>query len=209
MTGGDTGGPDQVRKCEAFKALQFAGDESHTIEQMISQMVATIGENIVLSRIALVEAGQGNTLSSYIHGGGKIGVVVEGAGGATPEALHEVALHVAAAEPRFVNREPGSGTRGAMMRFFKGHNINVKTGMELGSLEGIKQGVQAELGLGVVPRGAIDIELQLGKLVELKVKGLPIWRKWYVVLHKAKRLSVAAEEFRSLLINEAVDLLQD
>ena len=46
------------------------------------------------------------------------------------------------------------------------------------------------------------------KLVELKVKGLPIWRKWYVVLHKGKRLSVAAEEFRSLLINESVGLLQ-
>ena len=51
--------------------------------------------------------------------------------------------------------------------------------------------------------------MDLGKLVELKVKGLPIQRHWYVVLHKGKRLSVAAEEFRSLLINEAVDLLKD
>ena len=49
--------------------------------------------------------------------------------------------------------------------------------------------------------------MQLGKLVELKVKGLPIWRKWYVVLHKGKRLSVAADAFKLLLINEAEDLL--
>jgi hypothetical protein len=38
---------------------------------------------------------------------------------------------------------------------------------------------------------------------------LPIQRHWYVVLHKGKRLSVAAEAFKSLLINEAVDLLKD
>ena len=82
-------------------------------------------------------------------------------------------------------------------------------GLTLVAATAVLMGVQAGLGLGVVPHGAIEIELQLGKLVELKVKGLPIWRKWYVVLHKAKRLSVAAEEFRSLLINEAVDLLQD
>ncbi len=42
---------------------------------------------------------------SYVHMGGKIGVIVEGSGGATPEALHDVALHVAASEPRYVNRE--------------------------------------------------------------------------------------------------------
>ena len=107
----------------------------------------------------------------------------------------------------FLVREPGSGTRGAMMRFFKGHNIDVKTGMELGSLEGIKQGVQAELGLGVVPRGAIDIELQLGKLAILNVKGMPIQRHWHVVLNEGKRLSAAAEAFRRLLVEEAGNLL--
>ena len=80
--------------------------------------------------------------------------------------------------------------------------------MGMGSLSSIKQGVQANLGLALLQRDAVQVELQLGKLVELKVKGLPIWRKWFVVLHKGKRLSVAAEEFRSLLIDEAVDLLK-
>lgn len=94
-----------VTDVEAFKAMPFAGDESHTVEQMISQLVATIGENIVLNRIAIIEAGEGNTLSSYIHGGGSIGVVVSGSAGAGAEALHDVALHIAASEPRFVNRD--------------------------------------------------------------------------------------------------------
>ncbi len=107
----------------------------------------------------------------------------------------------------FLIREPGSGTRGAMERFFRQQKLKLTTGMEMGSLSGIKQGVQAGLGLGLLPRGAVQVELGLGKLVELKVKGLPIRRHWYVVMHKGKRLSVAAEEFKSLLTDEAVELL--
>jgi DNA-binding transcriptional LysR family regulator len=107
----------------------------------------------------------------------------------------------------FLTREPGSGTRGAMQRFFREQKLKLTTGMEMGSLSGIKQGVQAGLGLGLLPRGAVEVELMLGRLVELKIKGLPIPRHWYVVLHKGKRLSVAAEEFRKLLTGEAVDLL--
>ena len=109
----------------------------------------------------------------------------------------------------FLIRESGSGTRGAMERFFRQNKLKLKTGMGMGSLSSIKQGVQANLGLGLLPRGAVRVEMDLGKLVELKVRGLPIQRHWYVVLHKGKRLSVAAEAFKSLLINEAVDLLKD
>lgn len=108
----------------------------------------------------------------------------------------------------FLTREPGSGTRGAMHRFFRQHKLQLTTGMEMGSLSSIKQGVQADLGLGLLPRGAVEVELMLGRLVELRVKGLPIERHWYVVLHKGKRLSAAAEAFKALLIDEAVELLQ-
>ncbi len=95
---------ESVTDVEVFKAMPFAGDPGHSIDQMISQKVATIGENIVLNRVALVEAGDGNQLASYVHGGGKIGVVVEGSATAGDEALHDVALHVAASEPRFTSR---------------------------------------------------------------------------------------------------------
>jgi elongation factor Ts len=94
-----------VGSAEELKSQAFEGDPEHTVEQAISHQVATIGENIVLSRLARVEAVAGNKLASYIHGGGKIGVAVEGSGGASDEALHDVALHVAAAEPRFVSRD--------------------------------------------------------------------------------------------------------
>jgi elongation factor Ts len=90
---------------EELKAQPFANDAEHTVEEAVSQMIATIGENIVLSRLSGIAAGSGNRLSSYVHGGGKIGVVVEGTGAASDDALHDVALHVAATDPRFVTRE--------------------------------------------------------------------------------------------------------
>ncbi|NIA26975.1 MAG: LysR family transcriptional regulator [Desulfobulbaceae bacterium] len=108
----------------------------------------------------------------------------------------------------FLTREPGSGTRGAMHRFFRQHKLKLTTGMEMGSLEGIKQSVQAELGVGLLPRGAIETELKLKKLVILNIKGMPIKRHWYVVMHKGKRLSAAAEAFKSLLVDEAEELLK-
>ncbi len=89
---------------EALKQQPSSEDPQHTVEQVISQQVATIGENIVLSRLALLEAAGSNHLSSYVHGGGKIGVVVEGTEAVPEEALHDVALHVAASDPRFTTR---------------------------------------------------------------------------------------------------------
>jgi elongation factor Ts len=94
-----------AKDLDELKGQPFAAGTDHTVEQTISQQVATIGENIVLSRFARIEAAAGNKLSSYIHGGGKIGVAVEGSSAVTDEALHDVALHVAAAEPRFVSRD--------------------------------------------------------------------------------------------------------
>ena len=95
-----------------------------------------------------------------------------------------------------------------MHRFFRQQKLKLTTGMEMGSLSAIKQGVQAGLGLGLVPRGAAEVELMLGRLMELNIAGLPIQRHWHVVMHKGKRLSAAAEAFTMLLTEEAVDLLR-
>ena len=62
-------------------------------------LVAKIGENINIRRVAYVE---GTAIASYRHGE-KIGVVVAGEGDA--ETLKHVAMHVAASRPEFVNPE--------------------------------------------------------------------------------------------------------
>jgi len=90
---------------DELKAQPMSGDPNHTVEESISLMVAEIGENIVAKQCTVVTAVDGNSLASYIHMGGRMGVVVKGTGAVSEEALHDVALHIAASAPRFVARE--------------------------------------------------------------------------------------------------------
>lgn len=107
----------------------------------------------------------------------------------------------------FLTRERGSGTRSAIERFFAQHEVLLNTGMEIASNEAIKQSVQAGLGLGLLSRDTLDMELALNKLVILDVEDFPIVRHWYVMHRKGKRLSVVAQAFKQFLLNEANALL--
>jgi len=102
---------DFVAKDENFLAFanevaEAAAASKATIEELQAQfeekriaLVAKIGENINVRRVAYVE---GEALASYKHGA-KIGVVVAGNGDA--ETLKHVAMHVAASKPEYVNPE--------------------------------------------------------------------------------------------------------
>jgi elongation factor Ts len=90
---------------EKVKSTRYMADPLHTVAEVISTQIATIGENIVLSRVAALRAEEGMQLGSYLHMGGKIGVVVEISTGASEETVKDVAMHIAAAEPRFVSRD--------------------------------------------------------------------------------------------------------
>jgi len=90
---------------EALQGQPLASDPGVSVEEAISQKVATIGENIVLSRVASREAGADEHLTSYVHMGGSIGVVVAASSSVAEAVLHDVALHVAAADPRYVSRD--------------------------------------------------------------------------------------------------------
>ena len=84
---------------------------SEPVSQKVAEQIASIKENISIRRFARYEAPENATIGTYIHGGGKIGVMVEVVGnhGGTAEDRAEiakdVAMHIAAAEPRFLRRE--------------------------------------------------------------------------------------------------------
>jgi DNA-binding transcriptional LysR family regulator len=111
-------------------------------------------------------------------------------------------------EETFLVREPGSGTRIAMERFFNERGMKLRTGMEVGSNEAIKQSVQAGLGLGLLSRATIEQELALKRLVVLNIEDFPIMRHWYVVHRQGKRLSATAEAFKQFMRTEAATLLE-
>jgi len=107
------------------------------------------------------------------------------------------------AEEVFLMREPGSGTRQAMERFFADHALEIRVGMEMTRNEAIKQAVRAGLGLGVVSTHTIELELETRRLVVLDVEGFPIQRRWNLVHRRGKRLSPAARVFREFVLNGA------
>ncbi|MCG6932453.1 MAG: LysR family transcriptional regulator [Gallionella sp.] len=119
----------------------------------------------------------------------------------------KVSLTDLASEP-FLVREAGSGTRGAMERFFADKGLELTTSMEMNSNEAIKQSVQAGLGLGILSLQTLDQELELKRLVVLKVESFPIMRDWYIVHRKNKRLSTATQAFRNFLLVEAKKYLR-
>lgn len=90
-------------------ALKAADAEGETVEEVVTDAIHTIGENIQLSRFAVVE---GDAVASYIHGGGKIGVLVqfdiEGIDPTSAEFAQygrDVAMQVAAVAPVSATRE--------------------------------------------------------------------------------------------------------
>lgn len=101
----------------------------------------------------------------------------------------------------FVVRETGSGTRNAMERSFKDAGIVPGRTMEMTGNETIKQAVEAGIGLAVVSRHTIELELDAGRLVELNATGFPINRKWYIVHRVGKRLSPTAKEFLDFVLS--------
>lgn len=94
---------------EALLDQPLHGAADKTVRGRLGEAVAKIGENIQIRRFARYDAQAGRVLTSYIHTGSKIGVLVEASAGAAagdPSAvLRDVAMHIAAAAPRFVRRD--------------------------------------------------------------------------------------------------------
>ncbi len=97
-------GPADV---EALNQIAFPGT-GRTVGDELTHQVATIGENMNIRRFARLEATPG-VVASYVHGGGKIGVLVKldtakANDERVVELARQLAMHVAAANPQYLNR---------------------------------------------------------------------------------------------------------
>jgi len=90
---------------EALKEEKWALDVSMTVGEKLAAMIAKIGENMNIRRFEKVTTD--GLVVSYIHAGGKIGVLVEadtdGSGAQVEECLKNVAMQVAAMNPKYVS----------------------------------------------------------------------------------------------------------
>ena len=100
-----------IAKSKATTVEELTNEQwnGETVAQKTQALIAAIGENVTLRRFTRYEAPQGGTIGSYIHAGGKVGVMVElvanNDGGRAAEVARDVAMHIAASEPRFLSRE--------------------------------------------------------------------------------------------------------
>ena len=93
---------------EGFKAEPWALDTSMTVQDKLAAMIAKIGENMNIRRFEKVVSESG-VVVSYIHAGGKIGVLVEAEtdnhSDTVKEALKNVAMQIAALNPKYVSTD--------------------------------------------------------------------------------------------------------
>ena len=90
---------------DAFLEEKWAEDSSKTVKEALVDKIAVIGEKLSIRRFEKVEASEGCVVS-YVHGGGRIGVIVEAKtnviNDAVKEALTNLAMQVAALNPKYV-----------------------------------------------------------------------------------------------------------
>ncbi|MDO4303101.1 MAG: translation elongation factor Ts [Bacillota bacterium] len=91
---------------DAFMAESWNADTSKTVKEALVEKIAVIGENLNIRRFEKVVAANGCVVS-YVHGGGRIGVILEAdtdvVNDAVKEAMVNLAMQVAALSPKYVS----------------------------------------------------------------------------------------------------------
>ena len=114
---------------EALLAQTSISDPSKTVQEVLTNKIATIGENMSIRRFERFEST--GLVEKYIHGDGKIGVLVELENG-TQELAKDICMQIAAAKPEFLNREAVPAER-------------VEKEMEILKVQAMNEGKPAEI----------------------------------------------------------------
>lgn len=93
---------------DALLAAPSTQDSDKTVQDQLTELIAKLGENMIVRNVTRFELSGEGVLESYIHPGGRVGVLVEGLGMAADnekftDLIHDVALQIAAAAPRYLS----------------------------------------------------------------------------------------------------------
>lgn len=108
--------------------------------------------------------------------------------------LPAVTMSDLSGEP-LILRERGSGTREALDDALHRAGVHITPVLELDGAEMVKQAVAANLGISILSRHAVDLEVASGRLRIIPIRGLRIERIISVVSHRDRRLPRVAEAF--------------
>ena len=76
-----------------------------TVEEKMNEAISTIGEKLTLRRFTIKTKTDNDAFGEYLHMGGRIGVLTLVEGSTNAEAAKDVAMHIAALNPKFVSRD--------------------------------------------------------------------------------------------------------
>jgi len=93
----------ETRRGEGADVANLSWPTEPTVAVAVAQLVATLKENIQVRRFVRLTPRPGESFGSYVHGNGRIGVLV-GAAAGDDELRRDIAMHVAASDPRFASR---------------------------------------------------------------------------------------------------------
>ena len=152
---------------EALLEQKSIAEPDKTVKEVLTNKIATIGENMSIRRFVRFETN--NLLESYIHGDGKIAVLVEMENG-TPELAKDVCMQIAAARPEFLDRASVPADRLAKeMEILKAQAMNEGKPAEIAEkvVQGRINKFYSEVCL-VEQEFVKDSDIKVGKLVESK-----------------------------------------
>jgi len=115
----------------------------------------------------------------------------------------EVLIQEVVREP-FISREFGSGTLKSSEAYLQGAGLkgvdSLKVVARLGTSTAVKEGVKAGLGISILSAIALDTELKAGVLKALRLKGIPMFRHFYLIKDKRRTASPIGRSLMEFLI---------
>jgi elongation factor Ts len=86
----------------SIEALEAASINGRTLQEVVSEAVLKLGENITVRKIAQIS---GHSIGQYVHSNGKIGVLVSFDGDVAESVSKDVSMHIAASNPQAIRKE--------------------------------------------------------------------------------------------------------
>ena len=98
----------ELRNAEALLAAPYLGDSGKTVSQQLTELIAKLGENMIIRDAVRFDLAGNGMIDNYVHMGGRVAVLVEAGGSEAgnrkfAEFVHDLALQIAAAAPRYVS----------------------------------------------------------------------------------------------------------
>ncbi|MFC4320153.1 translation elongation factor Ts [Litchfieldia salsa] len=95
----------QHKPASVEEALEQKMDNGSTVSEYINSAIAKIGEKLTLRRFVVSSKGDNAAFGAYLHMGGRIGVLTVLEGTTDEATAKDVAMHIAAVNPKYISRD--------------------------------------------------------------------------------------------------------